>query len=196
VHPSIPSSHSSYVHCQRVSVPSMLQHLHVFAAECAHLPATTARALCCSTSVQATTVVAMASTAGRRSILPSDIPYHISAATSTHAPTQATTRRRAASWGSARRSLSSSSPRTRCSRSSRPAQRFQQQQPISRRPRAHHHHHHACNDDRSTYVVGVDLRDDVLDVPAVQEPLLLERLLQLLLGDAPAASKPRDGQSS
>lgn len=44
-----------------------------------------------------------------------------------------------------------------------------------------------------TYVVGVDLRDDFLDVPAVQEPLLLERLLQLLLGDAPAiAKKPQD----
>lgn len=43
-----------------------------------------------------------------------------------------------------------------------------------------------------TYVVGVDLRDDVFDVPAVHEPLLLERLLQLLLGDAPANSEPRD----
>jgi hypothetical protein len=134
---------------------------------------------------------------------------------------QATTRRRAASWGSARPSLSSSSPRTRCSRSSRPAPRTNNRSDdnddddrahrivINRIHVTTYVAHDALMDRcaakwtsgngyirltaclRSTYVVGVHLRDDVLDVPAVQEPLLLERLLQLLLGNAPD-DKPRD----
>jgi hypothetical protein len=38
----------------------------------------------------------------------------------------------------------------------------------------------------AAYVVGVDLRHDLLDVPAVEEPLLPQGLLQLLHRDVPA----------
>jgi hypothetical protein len=39
-----------------------------------------------------------------------------------------------------------------------------------------------------TYVVGVDLGYDVLDVSAVKESFLPQRLLELLLGNAAAAT--------
>jgi hypothetical protein len=44
-----------------------------------------------------------------------------------------------------------------------------------------------------TYVVGVDLGYDVLDVSAVQESLLPQRLLELLLGNATAATDDDKG---